>query len=152
MLHSEFTKLTGVHVTSDEYAKIEEKYMLSPESKDVFCGKWLKEYNNRKQAESAKFKKEHSIERLFSFMDGVASIGSDFCRSDLEHDKRYLERLVIDRDKPCILFWCVRETGTELLLDTEDYQRWNKQRGAYDFSQYKITSMSKGLFDIERIN
>lgn len=42
MMLSEFEKLTGLEVTTAEYAKIEAEYMESPDDKAKFCKMWLK--------------------------------------------------------------------------------------------------------------
>lgn len=42
MMLSEFEKLTGLKVTTAEYAKIEAEYMESPDDKAKFCKMWLK--------------------------------------------------------------------------------------------------------------
>lgn len=151
MLYSEFTQLTGVEVTPAEYSAIEAEYMACPDTKDEFCGKWLQAYNKRKKVEAKQFRKEHSIERLFAFMDGVASIGGDLTRSDLEIDKGIISNTTIEGSK---LYWAVRPTGTELFLyNIKQLHRWNEQRGnREDFAQYEITYLGDGCWDIRLIN
>lgn len=151
MLHREFTELTGVQVTNEEYAKIEEQYITSPENKQEFCDKWLKEHNKRMKAERAKFRKEHSIDRLFAFMDGVASLGGHLTRYDLQIDKSVLKEVRSSNTK---YYWCARPTGTELFLyNIELLQRHNCSFcSKEDYAQYEITYFGDGCWDIRLIN
>lgn len=151
MLYSEFTTLTGVEVSASEYAAIEEQYMASVDDKSTFCDKWLQEHKKRERAKRVKFQREHSIERLFAFMDGVASIGLNLCRSDLEIDKEVIASTKTDGAK---LYWAVRKTGTQLFLyNIEALHKWNEQRGNRDdFAQYEITYLGDKCWDIRLIN
>lgn len=150
MLQTEFTVLTGIEVTPVEYAAIEEQYMACSDTKSEFCEKWLKSYKKEKKAERAKFIKEHSIERLFAYMEGVVSLGGHLTAYDFEIDKEVIGSTKSEGAK---LYWAVRPTGTELFLyNIEALHRWNEQRGNRDdFAQYEITCLGKGLFEIEKI-
>lgn len=148
MMYSEFTELTGVEVSASEYAAIEEQYMACVDSKSVFCTKWLKEHNKRMKAERAKFRAEHSIERLFAFMDGVASIGGRLCRYDYTNiDKPAIRKVETEGVR---LHWCVGIEYTALIHDIERLQMHNRACNS-DIAQYEITCLGKGLFSIERI-
>lgn len=151
MLYSEFTELTGVEVSASEYASIEEQYMACVDTKYEFCAKWLKEHSKRIKAKRAKFRKEHSIERLFSFMDGVASLGGGFTRSDLEIDKELIASTKTEGTK---LYWAVRPTGTELFLyNIELLQKYNcTSQSKEDYAQFEITYLGDGCWDIKLIN
>lgn len=50
MLHNEFTKLTGVQVSANEYAAIEIVYMNSDLNKFEFCKMWCKMNKSRVDA------------------------------------------------------------------------------------------------------
>lgn len=151
MLHSEFIELTGVQVTNEEYAKIEEQYITSPENKRVFCEKWLKEHNKRIKAERAKFRKEHSIDRLFSFMDGVAALGGHLTRYDLNTiDKEIIRSIKTDGAK---IYWAVSQTGTALFLyNIELLQKHNCSLSQEDYAQFEITHIEKSCWAIRLIN
>lgn len=152
MLYSEFTELTGVQVTPEEYAAIEEEYMACPDTKNEFCGKWLQVYNKRKKAEAKQFRKEHSIDRLFAFMNGVVSLGGHLTRYDFNTiDKEIIASTKTEGAK---LYWVVRPTGTELFLyNIELLQKHNASYlSSNDYAQYEITYIGDGCWDIKLIN
>lgn len=87
MLLQEFIHLTGVNVTSLEYQAIETEYLNTDIDKFDFCAKWKTNYNNKMKKERSKYRKDHSIENLFSFMAGVVSTLGYFAKVDFQIDK-----------------------------------------------------------------
>ena len=81
MLLQEFIHLTGVNVTSLEYQAIETEYLNTDIDKFDFCAKWKANYNNKMKKERAKYRKDHSIENLFSFMAWCCFYLRTFCKS-----------------------------------------------------------------------
>lgn len=152
MLYSEFTELTGVQVTPEEYAAIEQEYMACVDSKSVFCKKWLQAYNKRKKAEAKQFRKEHSIECLFAFMDGVVSLGGSLTRYDFNTiDKGIISSIKTVGAK---LYWAVSPMSTELFLyNIELLQKHNcSYLSKEDYAQYEITYLGDCCWNIKLIN
>lgn len=47
MLQSEFYERTGINLTGDDYARVEQMYLATQMDKDVFCKEWLKHRDDR---------------------------------------------------------------------------------------------------------
>lgn len=82
MMLSEFEKLTGLEVTTAEYAKIEAEYMESPDDKAKFCKMWLKKgglqrlHNARlEEIEHLKSTARTTKKHLMTILPSVALMG-----------------------------------------------------------------------------
>lgn len=152
MLLQEFIHLTGVNVTSLEYQAIETEYLNTDIDKFDFCAKWKANYNNKMKKERAKYRKDHSIENLFSFMAGVVSPLGYFAKVDFQIDKDFISSYNSKSVKKEIsLFWCVRKNGTGLYENKKDAETWANDWHDQFIAQYKVVLLNK-LATIERIN
>lgn len=109
MLLQEFIHLTGVNVTSLEYQAIETEYLNTDINKFDFCAKWKANYNNKMKKERAKYRKDHSIENLFSFMAGVVSTLGHFAKVDFQIEKTLFHHIILNQSKKKYLFFGVCE-------------------------------------------